>query len=228
MSQATPAESEFTCQACGQPGKILYVMGSEFRVCTICDAMRAKEQHQKYDANANVWLKSIGVPDILLNARLSDLDGAYDVTKSHYLFGKPGRGKSHLATGMLRAYYMRCGPDNEPYAEFITVLDLHNKMKATFNKAATETQEDMIKRYAGITVLVLDDMEAEQTVFGYTVLQSLLDKRMSNRMQTIFTSNDAWEDIKAEMPPRLTSRIGAITKGCHVHVGNGQPDRRLL
>ena len=124
-----------------------------------------------------------------------------------YLYGLPGRGKSHLAAALLRK--TKTG----------RVLHTQEIIRAFFGKGEKET-EDMLDRLVN-EPLVIEDLGAEKaSEYSYSCLYEIIDRRdMNEKTGLIITSNLA----PTELPERLVSRLLRMCRIIHIE----GPDRRL-
>lgn len=103
------------------------------------------------------------------------------------LTGEKGRGKTHLACGILRAVYERHGQRGA----FWPVIDLLDRYKATFDDAtATETTAAIDAEMRRMAVIVLDDFGAESaTGFAMERVFRLVDERYRELRPLVITTN---------------------------------------
>lgn len=170
-----------------------------------------QEQEKKEDPDA--LPRYIGIPKMYLNCTfetfqgneklIADLKAMATTEDSLILRGNTGCGKTHLAVAMLQM-----GLDWND--RFITVPDLLLKIRGSFNGSG-ESEEDVIDRYAGARVLVLDDLGAEKTSeFAVTTLYIILDRRIRECLKTIITTNLLQSEIEATFGARIASRMSAM------------------
>lgn len=117
------------------------------------------------------------------------------------LRGEPGRGKSHLAAGILRAHLLRggCGRwcDLQLFIPSIT---------GTGNWERGRAEEEALVR---ADLLVLDDLGAErETEYSREVVTRIIRGRHVEQAPTIFTTNLTLDQLM-EWEPRIVSRLGA-------------------
>jgi DNA replication protein DnaC len=106
-------------------------------------------------------------------------------------------------------------------ALFITVPDLLLKIRASFNGEGT-TEDAIIREYAEIPLLMLDDMGAEKsTEFSITTLYIILDRRIRDCRRTIITTNLSKEEIEKTFGARIASRLAGME-----NIKINMPDRR--
>ncbi|MBN1178198.1 MAG: ATP-binding protein [Anaerolineae bacterium] len=113
--------------------------------------------------------------------------------------GGYGCGKTHLAAAIANRAVERGRP-----VLFITVPDLLDHLRATFNPANPAAYDDRFEEVRTIALLILDDLGTESpTPWAQEKLFQLLNYRYNARLPTVITTNHELEDI----PLRLRSRL---------------------
>ena len=139
------------------------------------------------------------------NAKLvTDLIEIAKTDNSLILRGNTGCGKTHLAVAMI---------ENKNYHDvrFITVPDLLLKIRSSFNNPSGVNEDEIIREYSEIPILVLDDLGAEKTSeFAITTLYIILDRRIRDCRKTIITTNLSKEEIEATFGARIASRLAGM------------------
>ena len=165
------------------------------------------------------YLAGMGVPTRYLRARLSDFatltergpnpDGAF-------ITGPVGTGKTHLATAWMvkglraAAPLGEDGTPTEISAKWVSAPNILGRLRGTFGKSGGETEEDILRDYGRVKLLVLDDLGAEQaTDWTGQALYRLISNRMNDCLTTIVTSNLTLEELN-QRDPRLASRLGGL------------------
>jgi len=176
-----------------------------------------------------------GIPARYRGARLKDFpdldEGSIDWSRGgFFLQGNPGIGKTYLAAALAARRLRQDHPwtlaqIQEPdghdenvqtviYAEdtvgWISAPELLLKIRATFGGSATETEAQVVQRYVGFRLLVLDDLGAERvTDWSASTLYLIISKRDAELRDTIITSNASIGDI-AKWEPRIASRVASM------------------
>ncbi len=121
--------------------------------------------------------------------------------KSLILQGSYGTGKSHLAYAIAKAI------KNQGYSvAFMHIPMLMDRIKATYNKNATETTDELVSLLSSIDLLVLDDMGVENTEHTLNKLFSIVDNRVGKN--NIFTTNFSNKELNQNMNwQRINSRM---------------------
>lgn len=124
-----------------------------------------------------------------------------DNPKSLILQGSYGTGKSHLAYAIAKAVKA------QGYTvAFMHIPKLMDRIKATYNKDAVETTDELVKLLSELDLLVLDDMGVENTEHTLNKLFSIVDNRSG--MNNIFTTNYSDKELKQNQNwQRINSRM---------------------
>lgn len=156
----------------------------------------------------------------------------YPDVDSMLLTGPPGSGKTHLAMATCRGLIVDMkvngsGPPrktNEPpyYREvdddyvgtdvaFTTVPELLLEIRSTFGGNSTESEDDIIEKYARVKLLILDDLGAEKaSEFAIQALYLLIDRRNRDLKPTIITTNLTLNEIEIRLNGRIASRLAEM------------------
>jgi DNA replication protein DnaC len=102
-----------------------------------------------------------------------------------YIGGDTGRCKSSLAISALKEALFAGQP-----GLFVMTMELMDKLRATFGKDQSVTQDQLLDAVASIPWLVLDDLAVEKpTRYVIEKLYFIIEKRRSKGLYTIITSN---------------------------------------
>lgn len=122
--------------------------------------------------------------------------------KSMIMVGGVGTGKTLLASAGLDSIV-----DNNR-CEMIKVIDVVRELKATWAKDSNQTEEKLIKYYANIDLLVLDEVGSQ---FGSDTeklfIFDIIDGRYQNMKPTILISNLDIDGIKDAIGDRCVDRL---------------------
>lgn len=106
--------------------------------------------------------------------------------KGLVFFGPPGVGKTHLATGLLKAVIREKGAKGY----FFQTTELLRLVRETYNRGVDETEMDVLRPVLEADVLVLDDLGVEKTSeWVHETLGLVINTRYNARRATIITSN---------------------------------------
>lgn len=122
--------------------------------------------------------------------------------------GATGRGKTHLAMGIIREMLEK-GKRN---IFFRYIPELLAELKNTYEEGRETyiTERDVYERYCGYDFLVLDDLGTEKsTDWAVQAMETIVDKRMRNLLPTAVTTNLTPVEIDEQIDPRLASRIAS-------------------
>ena len=124
-----------------------------------------------------------------------------DKPKSLILQGSYGTGKSHIAYAIAKAI------KNEGHSvAFMHIPMLMERIKATYNKNAAETTDELVQLLSNIDLLVLDDIGVENTEHTLNKLFSIVDNRVGKN--NIFTTNFSDKELNQNMNwQRINSRM---------------------
>lgn len=124
-----------------------------------------------------------------------------DEPKSLILQGSYGTGKSHLAYAIAKAI------KQQGYSvAFMHIPMLMERIKATYNRNATETTDELVQLLSSIDLLVLDDVGVENTEHTLNKLFSIVDNRVGKN--NIFTTNFSDKELNQNMNwQRIDSRM---------------------
>ena len=124
-----------------------------------------------------------------------------DEPKSLILQGSYGTGKSHLAYAISKAI------KKQGYSVvFMHIPMLMERIKATYNKNAKETTDELVDLLSNIDLLVLDDVGVENTDHTLNKLFSIVDNRVG--MNNIYTTNFSDKELNQNMNwQRINSRM---------------------
>ena len=211
------------CERCGNTYDYYkFSNGQEFRHgcdCSMIQAGKEAEQQrkQKYlnrifnQSNVNASLRDATVnsyqPQNEHQVKAKNTAIEYvktfslDEPKSLILQGSYGTGKSHLAYAIAKAI------KQQGYSvAFMHIPMLMERIKATYNRNATETTDELVQLLSSIDLLVLDDVGVENTEHTLNKLFSIVDNRVGKN--NIFTTNFSDKELNQNMNwQRINSRM---------------------
>ena len=240
ISISSPSES-IVCSGCGAPYRALSLGGHHLH-CPTCDCVirraRARERQEWQRQDRDHRLVAANISPRLVECtfeRFQPEEGNWQAFQqcAQYpkrwplqlkeaqgsgllLWGKPGRGKSHLAVAVALALL-----DKEVEVRFITVPDLLSELRDGLrqNVAAGETMGHL----ATVPLLVLDDLGAEKdTTWANETLYQLINRRYQNLLPLVATTNCDLNQLGQSLGERIVSRLLEICVPLEVK----GPDRR--
>jgi DNA replication protein DnaC len=133
-----------------------------------------------------------------------------------FLYGSAGRGKTHLATGVILAML-----DDVHKTKFFPITK--GLMNVRSNLRET-TEEEYVNRLLSYDVLVLDDFGANKlTEWNLSFMDCLFDEwYRQDRAGLIITSNFSIKEVAERISDRIASRIAGM---CEIHELKGKDHR---
>ncbi|UVI31193.1 DnaA ATPase domain-containing protein [Paenibacillus spongiae] len=156
------------------------------------DFIKAIDKHQQW----GTWLYIYG-----------------DSVRAQNLADKTGKEISAYGTG--KTYLMQCIANaltnRKLPAIYVNEEKLFGDIKSTYNRDSDESEQDVLRRYYTIPILLIDDLFSTQyTEWAEGKLFSILDARVNDKKITIITSNYATGRIEKRLPVnggKIASRI---------------------
>lgn len=216
-------EHNLKCERCGNTYDYYkFSNGQEFRHGCECELIEIgkkerAERKEKYlnrifnQSNVNASLRDATVNsyqpqnDHQVHAKSTAIEYvkgfSVDEPKSLILQGSYGTGKSHLAYAVAKAI------KQQGYSvAFMHIPMLMERIKATYNRNATETTDELVQLLSNIDLLVLDDVGVENTEHTLNKLFSIVDNRVGKN--NIFTTNFSDKELNQNMNwQRINSRM---------------------
>lgn len=231
----TTGQSSFKCEKCQDSGFILYeryIEGLPYifaQECPFCNGGEARTERVRQQAK---------MPSTLYDATMDDFDWSLyktdDLTvintekkqqiitgfvnqfpewsktgKGLYIWSKTrGSGKTFLASAIANTLMKK----HAISVRFVSASDLINLDKEQdFDPYADRYTVNGIDKLLRCDLLIIDDLGVGNSGTGWTedILFRITDKRMNNKMVTIFTSNHPTDELP--MSDRITDRINEMT-----------------
>ena len=237
LSPSEPA----ACSGCGAPYRALS-LGAHHLNCPTCDCVirraRARERQEWQEQERDQRLAVANISPRLAECtfeRFQPEEGNWQAFQQCaaypkrwplqmkeaqgsglLLWGKPGRGKSHLAVAVVLALL-----DQEVEVRFITVPDFLSELRDGLRQNVAEGET--IGRLATVPLLVLDDLGAEKdTIWANETLYRLINRRYQNLLPLVATTNCDLNQLEQLLGARIVSRLLEICLPLEVK----GPDRR--
>lgn len=184
---------------------------------------------------ADRFMPQIGVPALYQGARLEDflehhpgIEVPLPNQSGIFITGDTGTGKTYLAAALLAEHLPECivgakvtkwerdGKEHR-HTEYghmqknlwTTAPEFLAELRASF-AGRGESESEILRKYASVNWLVLDDIGAQRnTDWTAESIYLLLSRRINRKLPTIVTSNLKLEELDRQ-DPRLASRLGAM------------------
>lgn len=147
-----------------------------------------------------------------------------------YIAGNVGTGKTFLAA-CLAADLMRRGVK----VLWTRAADMLQAIRQTYNPGARESDADVMARYAGAELIVIDDLGKEKpTDWATERIYNLLDYRYNRNLPVLITSNYGARDLRQRMTPPeddgMTAEaiVDRIRERCRLAILDGSSRRRSI
>jgi DNA replication protein DnaC len=224
MASPLAAQPETECSLCGGtgwktvavPGKANRVTRCECRIAARVDRlMKAARIPARY-VHCDLETFSTKVPgahESLSVALLYAKDFAvrYPLEKkpAPLFWGKCGRGKTHLAVGILKTLIYKGIP-----AMFYDYRELLREIQNSYNPRVQVTELEILKPVFETEVLVLDELGAARpTEWVWDAVQYILNTRYNAQMTTIITTNYAFGPETKQKPGEAYDKFQARKAG---------------
>lgn len=132
-----------------------------------------------------------------------------DQTKSYYIWGPVGTGKTVLAASMLlEAKKQMWLSVQTGKVLMIPLPELIQELTATFGNK-DQSEQEVLALYSGAAYLIIDDFGAERpTEYTLSALYLIINRRFEYLRPTVFTSNLSLAAVAEKFDDdRITSRI---------------------
>ncbi len=190
--------------------------------------LREKEARAIQRAGEENYLKRFGVPEGYWKCTLDNFrnNGTFrdsvhcalaasqfvnsaDV-RAFLVTGNTGVGKTHIAVGIMRRIAEAGGQQN---MRFESVAAIMARFKESYAPQSERSEHDLIREYAGYSVLVMDDLGVEnRTDNSIALVQQLVDERCAMvRGKLVITSNLTVERLSKMYGDRMLSRLTGTT-----------------
>lgn len=118
------------------------------------------------------------------------------------LSGKPGTGKTHLATAMLRHML----PAH--VGLYVTAMGLIRAVRDTWRRDSARSESEVLESLARVPLLVLDELGMQYGTDGEaTVLFDVLDRRYRDMQPSVLLTNSDREGLRKCLGERLADRL---------------------
>jgi DNA replication protein DnaC len=166
-----------------------------------------------------------GVRSKFFNARIKDFSPEFRKllevykTKSAFLWGDRGVGKSHAVSALVNERVLECLETLDgdglksrgiPNILIIQWAKLKRTVQNQYNDDSEESGVHLMKRLSKVKRLIIDDFSdtlGPESSSVKTFVAELVDNRYSDEMVTTFTSNLSLEGIASQFEEKVSDRI---------------------
>ncbi|MDD5288327.1 MAG: hypothetical protein PHY28_04365 [Dehalococcoidales bacterium] len=134
----------------------------------------------------------------------------------------PGNGKTHLAVSTVRQWLISHKPSvswpferlSKPY-QITSDSRILQEVRKTYQDDSGEDEGEVISRYGGYSVLLIDDLGkyvAKDTGFAQRILYEIINIRYNLRKPTIFTTNIPGPELQDYLGEYICDRMRGMTR----------------
>ncbi len=184
--------------------------------CEDCRSKHPAEYADWVPGHPRACLSAMGVPPTYRSCSLEMFEAdssaqrqalsavkrwAKDAETGLYLCGPVGVGKTHLAVAALLELCAR-----QRFGIFVSARELLFQCREAISRR--EGLEEILRQYSKKSVLLLDDVGAENsTEFARETLLTLVDRGYQDRQQFLVTSNLDLEGLSERLDARIVDRL---------------------
>jgi DNA replication protein DnaC len=251
MTEKLEEKIKKTCDKCGDPTLIERGNYDYWRECRCSKQQRIMEKINQLKKCSLMGKRYENVTfensEIGTNA---SFDSAFDRCQKYcevwenafkngqgiYLFGDKGVGKTHITACIANELMKNFVP-----VLFTSLFEISKAVKATFSRESPETEQNLIRKFSEIDLLIFDDLgteiftKNEQNTWQQTLLFDLINQRYNANKPTIFSSNHSINDLVAirGLMDKTADRICQMTSGAVMKISgkslrNKKPEKLLF
>lgn len=133
----------------------------------------------------------------------SGIEQVLQTGRSIVLSGGVGTGKTHLLAGIVRHVCEKGGT-----ALYTTAADLVGRIRATYHRDASETEQSVLDEFYTVDLLAIDEVGRQLDTTHETVqLFRVLDRRYAERKPVVLASNMDRDALTTHLGAALTDRL---------------------
>lgn len=222
-----PKDEIIICEKCqyDQAERIFSIDESNLRItsaieCSKCSSLEDRLAAEEYMAKKEIPSYSFEGYEIICNGQRDALSAAREFAntwESRWICfcGKSGTGKGHLSGAIIRKIlaisHRRQVNTRINYYKHIRLI---RRIRSTFQKAATETEQDVISEAENCELLYLDEVGLKTEISGWekATIEDLLDSISEHGRSLIMTSNLSPGDLFDFLGERIRSRFSQVGK----------------
>ncbi|MFV8449775.1 ATP-binding protein [Vibrio campbellii] len=162
-------------------------VGEKHRQCTFDNYQQRHDGHKQAVNLAKGWVGEVKV-------------GKY---RNLVMAGNTGTGKNHLAVSAMNLL-----SEQGLSSQMITFNNLMLRVRASYHKAATETEWSIMQSLSDVDLLVIDELGVQRQSDGeFLVLNTLIDNRYANKKPTALLSNLKGDKLAKLLGQRAFERV---------------------
>lgn len=162
-------------------------VGEKHSQCTFENYQQHHDGHKQAVNFAMKWVKDIQT-------------GQY---RNLVMAGSTGTGKNHLAAAAMNLLF-----EEGLSSQMVTFNNLMLRVRATYHKAASETEWSIIQSLSEVDILVIDELGVQrQSDSEFLVLNTIIDNRYTNQKPTALLSNLKGDKLAKLLGQRAFERV---------------------
>lgn len=167
------------------------------------------------------FIKRPGTEEAYRKSRKFALEFTKDTDTGLYLWGMPGNGKTKLAGAITNELVSK-----GYFVIYQKSTELLQRIRETFNRDSTESQQEIMKHLRLCDLLVLDDIGAEHaTGWVEEAMFRIIDMRYEDKKPIVCTSNIPASKLYTVLGMRTSDRILEM---CELVKNEGESYRQEL
>ena len=184
-------------------------------------ATEERENEERIKKDAERFFTSRGIPKRYHDKKLNDIIATTDKQReikrtiaeyiknqkeamesgrSFIFYGNPGTGKTHIATAIIKAW--------DGIGFYISAREYTRLLRGTYSQNSTQTESDIIKRFVGYSILVIDEIGKQfATENERYAIFDIINLRYNEMKPTILISNMNLKDVEDFLGVETVDRL---------------------